>query len=484
MPYDDIFTKAELAFASYKKLPSTDKAKLLRTIANEIENLGDELLQTAHRESHLPLARLTGERGRTVNQLRLFAAHLEEGTWLEATIDTVLPDRMPLPRPDLRRMLIPLGPVVVFGASNFPLAFSTAGGDTASALAAGCPVIYKEHPAHPQTSQLVYSAIKTALQVCELPEGVFQHVSGGNETGQQLVQHPQARAVAFTGSYKAGKAIFDLACRREAPIPVYAEMGSVNPIFVLPEKAATNGEQLAEQAAQSVLLGVGQFCTCPGLIFYPASEATPAFLETFAEKLRDAPAEKMLHETICSNYYQNLEGLHNHEGVDLILAPAEDILTGGAALAKTTVQHWLQNPVLQEEIFGPYAMVVTYDNAGELQQVTKKLQGQLTCTIWGTDNDLKNSLELIDLVREKCGRLLFSGVPTGVEVTHAMTHGGPFPATTDSRSTSVGTYAIKRFARPVTFQSAPQELLPEELRDDNPLGIWRTINGELSKESL
>ncbi|MBD1396399.1 aldehyde dehydrogenase (NADP(+)) [Pontibacter sp. JH31] len=484
MPYDDIFAKAEQAFARYKKLPATARAHLLRTIADEIDNLGDELLQTAHRESHLPLTRLTGERGRTVNQLRLFASLVEEGTWLEATIDTALPDRTPIPRPDLRRMLIPLGPVVVFGASNFPLAFSTAGGDTASALAAGCPVVYKEHPAHPQTSQLVYAAIKSALQECELPEGIFQHVRGGKEVGKQLVEHPQARAVAFTGSYQGGKALFDLACRRVAPIPVYAEMGSVNPIFVLPEKAVGNGEQLAAQAAQSVLLGVGQFCTCPGLIFYPAAEATPAFLETFAQKLRDTPAEKMLHETICRNYYHHLKGLHAQEGVDLILSPAEDILSGGAALAKTTLQQWLQNPALQEEIFGPYALVVTYEEVTELQQVAKKLQGQLTCTLWGTSHELQASSELVDLIREKCGRLLFSGVPTGVEVSHAMTHGGPFPATTDSRSTSVGTYAIKRFARPVTFQSAPQELLPEELKDENPLGMWRTINGQLSKDSL
>ena len=484
MPYTEIFANATAAFSRYKKVPATAKAELLRAIAEEIEKLGDTLLETAHLESNLPLARLTGERGRTVNQLLLFASLVEEGTWVEATIDTAIPDRTPLPRPDLRRILIPLGPVVVFGASNFPLAFSTAGGDTASALAAGCPVIYKEHPAHPKTSQLVYGAIRKALQRCELPEGIFKHVSGGTDVGQQLVQHPQAKAVAFTGSFKGGKAIFDLAGQREVPIPVFAEMGSMNPIFVLPEKAAAKGAQLAELAAQSVLLGVGQFCTCPGLIFYPASEASHTFLETFAAKLRDAPAEKMLHENICSHYYENLKGLHTHEGVDMILAPAEDLLTGGAALASTTAQQWLQNPALQEEVFGPYAMVVTYENLEELTQVARKLQGQLTCTIWGTDQELKDSEDLVDLIREKCGRLLFSGVPTGVEVSHAMTHGGPFPATTDSRSTSVGTYAIKRFARPVTFQSAPQELLPSELRDENPHQIWRTLNGQLTQDSI
>lgn len=484
MPFNHVFDKAEEAFKKYKKIPAKGKAALLRAIALEIEHIGETLMETAHQESNLPSARLTGERGRTMGQLRLFAELVEEGTWLEATIDTALPDRSPLPRPDLRRMLLPIGPVVVFGASNFPLAFSTAGGDTASALAAGCPVIYKEHPGHPKTSQLVYGAIRKALQTCGLPEDIFQHVSGGAEVGQELVKHPKARAVAFTGSFKGGKAIFDQACQRERPIPVYAEMGSVNPIFVLPEKSNKNFTQLAEQAAQSVLLGVGQFCTCPGLIFYPESNTTAGFLQVLSDKFTAAAEDKMLHEGICSNYYTGLSQLLAESGVEKLVAPENDKQAGKAALAKTSLKHWLQNPALQEEVFGPFTLVVTYNSLDELEKAAMHLQGQLTCTIWGSAKDLGQAEDFIDIVREKCGRLLFEGLPTGVEVSHAMTHGGPFPATTDSRSTSVGTYAIKRFARPVTFQSAPQELLPEGLKDENTLSAWRTINGELSKNSL
>ncbi|MFD3002963.1 aldehyde dehydrogenase (NADP(+)) [Pontibacter toksunensis] len=484
MPFEQILNQSEEAFKIYKKTAGSKKAEFLRAVAAEIEALGDELIQTASAESNLPAGRITGERGRTMNQLRLFADLLEEGTWLEATIDTALPDRSPLPRADLRRLLVPLGPVVVFGASNFPLAFSTAGGDTASALAAGCTVVYKEHPGHPKTSQLVYSAIQKALKSCDLPEAAFQHVSGGIEAGQELVRHPKTKAVAFTGSYKGGKAIFDLACQREQPIPVYAEMGSINPIFVLTEKAEAESQQLAEQAAQSVLLGVGQFCTNPGLIFYPESDNTTSFLERLAEKLGEAAGDKMLHEGICENYYKGYNKLTAHSGIEKLVTPDEDVLTGKAALAKTSVKEWLQNPEMQEEIFGPFTLVVTYNGLEELEQAAEQLQGQLTCTIWGSKSELSQAETLTDIIREKCGRVLFEGVPTGVEVSHAMTHGGPFPATTDSRSTSVGTYAIKRFARPVTFQSAPQELLPEELKDANTLSVWRTINGQLTKDSL
>lgn len=484
MSFDQVLQASEEAFHLYKKVPANRKASLLRSIAFELENLGEELLQVASQESNLPLGRLTGERARTMNQLTLFADLLEEGAWLEATIDTALPERKPLPRADLRRMLLPLGPVVVFGASNFPFAFSTAGGDTASSLAAGCTVVFKEHPGHPNTSQLVYKAIQKALEVCQLPSAIFQHVSGGIEAGQALVTHPYTKAVAFTGSYKGGKAIFDLACQREQPIPVYAEMGSVNPIFVLPEKAEAESAKLAEQAALSVLQGVGQFCTCPGLIFYPQTESTESFLEMLSGKMEESLGDKMLHEGISRNYYQGISKILAARGVESMLTPAEDVLTGNAALAKTTVEEWLQNPALQEEIFGPFTLVVTYGSLLELEQAVKQLQGQLTCTIWGTTSELVSAGQLVDQVREKCGRLLFEGVPTGVEVSPAMTHGGPFPATSDSRSTSVGTYAIKRFARPVTFQSAPQELLPLELRNENSLSIWRTINGQFTKDRL
>ncbi len=484
MPYNEALKLAEQAFEVYKKTTPAQRATLLRTIAAEIEALGDELLETASRESNLPLARLTGERGRTCNQLRLFADVVEEGSWVEATIDTALPDRQPLPRPDLRRMLVPLGPVVVFGASNFPLAFSTAGGDSASALASGCTVVYKEHPGHPQTSQLVYKAITKALQKCELPEGVFQHVSGGVELGQELVKHPATKAVAFTGSFKGGKAIFDMAMQRDIPVPVYAEMGSINPLFILPDKLNQDTEQLARQAAASVLLGSGQFCTCPGLLFVPEADATFNFMEALEEELSQAAPAKMLHEGIAGNYYKGLDKVLKEQGVQAIVQQDTDVLEGRAALASTDVAQWLQNPALQEEIFGPFTLVVRYKNAEELLAAARALQGQLTCTLWGTEHELQLQQALAEVLRDKCGRLLFDGVPTGVEVSHAMTHGGPFPATTDSRSTSVGVYAIKRFARPVTYQSAPQALLPQELQNENRTGIWRTINGKFTQSSI
>ena len=484
MPFNQAIAHAEQAFEVYKKSTPAQRAQLLRSIAEEIEALGDELLETASRECNLPLARLTGERGRTCNQLRLFAGLVEEGSWIEATIDTSLPDRQPLPRPDLRRMLVPLGPVVVFGASNFPLAFSTAGGDTASALASGCTVVYKEHPGHPKTSQLVHKAITKALQKNGLPEGVFQHINGGVEVGQELVKHPSTKAVAFTGSYKGGKAIFDLAMQREVPIPVYAEMGSTNPMFILPEKLKENTAELAHHAAASVLLGVGQFCTCPGLLFVPESDVTDEFMEVLEAELATANPANMLHDGIAGNYYKGLEKLLKAEGVQALVQQEVDVLEGRAALASTSAAQWLQNPELQEEVFGPFTLVVKYSNAEELLSAAKVLQGQLTCTLWGSHQEHELQQALTDVLRDKCGRLLFAGVPTGVEVSHAMTHGGPFPATTDSRSTSVGTYAIKRFARPVTFQSAPQALLPQELQDENRTGLWRTINGKLSQSSL
>jgi 2,5-dioxopentanoate dehydrogenase len=304
------------------------------------------------------------------------------------------------------------------------------------------------------------------------------------EVGQELVKHPATKAVAFTGSYKGGKAIFDLAMQREVPVPVYAEMGSTNPLFILPEKLKEDTAQLARQAAASVLLGSGQFCTCPGLLFVPDSDVTTPFMEALEEELSKAAPAKMLHEGIAGNYYTGLGKLLKEQGVQAIVQQETDVLEGRAALARTDVQQWLQNPALQEEIFGPFTLVVTYKNTDELLAAANALQGQLTCTLWGTNQEERLQQNLTDVLRDKCGRLLFAGVPTGVEVSHAMTHGGPFPATTDSRSTSVGVYAIKRFARPVTFQSAPQALLPQELQNGNSTGIWRTINGKLTQSSI
>jgi NADP-dependent aldehyde dehydrogenase len=484
MPSNDVFAAATAAFATYKTSPGDIRAGFLRAIATAIEALGDELLHTASAESHLPLPRLTGERGRTVGQLRQFADLVADGYWAEATIDTALPDRQPLPRPDLRRLLLPIGPVVVFGASNFPLAFSTAGGDTAAALAAGCPVVYKAHPGHPRTSALVARAIAQAAAQCGLPTGVFQHVAGGQDVGAELVQHPAARAVAFTGSFGGGKVLFDLAARRAVPIPVYAEMGSVNPIVMLPERLAAEPATLARQAAQSVLLGVGQFCTNPGLLFVPENEATATFITELEAALQAAAPAAMLNAGLASNYYHNLAEVVHHPGVQTLVQPAPHELQGGPGLARTTAAEWLRDAALQQEVFGPFTLVVTYQDAAELQAAAEALHGQLTCTLWGTAAELAHAAPLAEALREKCGRLLFGGVPTGVEVSPAMTHGGPFPATTDARSTSVGTYAIKRFARPVTFQDAPAALLPPALRDENPAGLWRIVNSELTQRSL
>ncbi len=443
------------------------------------------MISTCSEETNLPAGRLEGERGRTCAQLRMFAALLEEGSWVEAVVDTALPGRKPVPRPDLRRMLLPLGPTVVFGASNFPLAFSTAGGDTASALAAGCTVVYKGHPAHPRTSLLVAEAIWKAAREHNLPGEIFSHVAGDADTGQQLVKHPLARAVAFTGSFAGGTAIFKTASERKTPIPVFAEMGSVNPIFILPGSLAENPESLAESVSQSVLLGSGQFCTNPGLVFLPESDGADAFLAGMRQAFTGSPGGKMLHRGIALAYLDGLTAMLREKGVSILVADRENgDLEGPPALATVPLESWLKNPGLQKEVFGPFALVVRYQDIRQLEQALEQLGGQLTITLLGAAYELETLGELSLLAREKCGRLLFSGVPTGVEVSHAMTHGGPFPATTDSRSTSVGTFAIKRFARPVTFQSAPHDLLPDALKNSNPLGINRLVNGVQTDQPL
>ena len=485
---NDIIDKAlqnsSQAFESYKMVSGHKRAAFLESIADEIEAIGDPLLEVASAESNLPLARFKGERGRTCGQLRMFAKLLREGSWCEATIDKALPDRTPMPRVDLRRMLIPIGPVAVFGASNFPLAFSTAGGDTASALASGCTVVYKEHPAHPATSKMVAEAIERAIQKHNLSPGIFQHISGGIEIGKELVTHPDLKAVAFTGSYAGGKSIFDAASSRPIPIPVFAEMGSINPVFIFPKKIEQEQEELAKQIASSVSLGVGQFCTNPGLILIPEISANEFLISIKSEFEKLEPAQ-MLHQGIADNYRKKLDAQMAQKGVSLIYINQNgNSLSAAPAIAKVDAETWLQSPQLHEEVFGPSTLAVIYKNEAQLAEIAGKLQGQLTCSIWATNDELIANAQLAIILREKCGRLLFAGAPTGVEVGFAMTHGGPFPSTTDSRSTSVGTYAIKRFARPVTWQSCPQELLPEELKDTNTLKIWRTIEGELSKEDI
>ena len=482
---DIVFQNSHKAFLKYRETPSVRRAKLLRSVADNIEALGEGLIRACSEETNLPAGRLEGERGRTCNQLRMFADLLDEGSWVEAVIDTALPERKPLPRPDLRRMLIPLGPVVVFGASNFPFAFSTAGGDTASALAAGCTVVYKGHPAHPRTSLLVAEAILKAARENDLPAEIFSHVEGDADTGQQLVIHQVARAVAFTGSFAGGTAIFKTASERKTPIPVFAEMGSVNPIFILPGRLAENPESLAESVSQSVLLGVGQFCTNPGLVFLPESDDADAFLDGMRQAFTESQGGKMLHKGITTGYLDGLSAILREKGVSrLVSKQGSGDLAGSPSLATVSLDAWLENPNLQKEVFGPFTLIVRYRDAQQLEQALDKLDGQLTITLLGTQSELEVLTALSVLAREKCGRLLFSGVPTGVEVSQAMTHGGPFPATTDSRSTSVGTFAIKRFARPVTFQSAPHDLLPDALKNGNPLEIVRMVNGTHTNQSV
>lgn len=481
MNLDQIFNAAQEAFLFYKNISSREKSEFLNTLAETLEANRSEIVSLAVVESNLPDGRINGELGRTVGQIRLFANLVKEGSWVEATIDPAMPDRTPLPRADIRRMLTPLGPVVVFGASNFPLAFSTAGGDTISALAAGCPVIYKAHPAHPETSKKVADCIHQAISKSNLPQALFTHVEGGIAEGQALVKHPLAKAVAFTGSHTGGKALFDLANQREEPIPVFAEMGSVNPIFCFPQKLKNENDSLAKAFVGSLTLGVGQFCTNPGLIFVPKEQAA-AFEKAIAEEMNDIASAPMLHPGIAEAYYNSLQFLQSREELRWVkVADAQHLINGSTALAEIKASDWLKDSVFQQEVFGAFAMMVVYETEAEFQEIAKHLHGQLTITLWAESAELQNQLFLINLLEEKCGRLLFKGVPTGVEVGHAMQHGGPYPSTTDARTTSVGAYAIKRFARPIAFQDMPQDLLPEALKDGNPLGIWRMVDGEFEK---
>ena len=481
MNLDQIFNSAQEAFLFYKNISGKEKAAFLDSIAETLEANREEIVPLAVEESNLPEGRINGELGRTVGQIRLFAGLVREGSWLEATVDPADPNREPLPKADIRRMLSPLGPVVVFGASNFPLAFSTAGGDTISALAAGCPVIYKAHPAHPETSKKVADCIHQAILKSSLPSGIFSHVEGGIDIGQELVKHPLAKAVGFTGSHKGGKALFDLANQREEPIPVYAEMGSVNPIFCFKEKLANQLEPLAKAFVGSLTLGVGQFCTNPGLIFVPKAQAK-AFEKAISDELNDIASAPMLHPGIAQAYYDSIQYLQSREELRWVkVADPQHLINGSTALAEIKASDWLKDTVFQKEVFGAFAMMVVYENQDELLEIAKHLHGQLTITIWAENHELQDQLFLLNLLEEKCGRLLFKGVPTGVEVGFAMQHGGPYPSTTDARGTSVGAYAIKRFARPIAFQDMPQELLPDALKDGNPLGIWRMVNGEYKK---
>lgn len=482
-PIDRIMQNAAEAFTAYRNIQPAAKAAFLDTIADNIEGLGDALIQQASLETNLPAARLTGERMRTTLQLHMFAQMLREGSWVEASIDTAIPDKTP-PRPDLRKMLLPLGPVVVFGASNFPFAYSTAGGDTASALAAGCPVVVKAHPAHLQTSVRVADAIAEAIKSCGMPAHTFQHVTDGSfEAGKQLVEHPATAAVGFTGSFQGGKALYDYAAARKTPIPVFSEMGSVNPVVFLPDTIRVNGGSAAKQYAASITLGMGQFCTNPGLLIAMEGEGLDDFLSFLGKEIEAVVPAKMLHSGIHKAYGEKMEAALNRKGVSVITkattVPGDMEPLPVIAMVEGDV--FLEDPLLHEEVFGPYSLLVKCKDIQQLEAVWKSLTGQLTTTLMGTDKDFADHAALLDIATSVAGRVVFNGVPTGVEVCASMVHSGPFPACTDSRFTAVGVNAVKRWVRPVCYQNCPQQLLPEALKDGNPLGIWRLVNNEWGK---
>ena len=480
------FEKSDRAFESFLEVARSRRADFLDKIAEEIINLGEFLVKRAMEETGLPEGRIIGERGRTVNQLKLFANVVREGSFLEISIDNAQPDRAPIPKPDIRMINIALGPVAIFGASNFPLAFSVAGGDTASALAAGCPVVVKAHPAHPGTSELVGMAIKKAADDTGMPDGVFSLLHGnGFETGQNMVKNPYAKAIAFTGSFSGGKALFNLAAEREEPIPCFAEMSSINPVFLLPERLEEQPENIALQYVDSVNLGVGQFCTNPGIVFGIKSKSLDLFVAAASKKISETGGGTMLHKGIKSNYERSVQDISSEENVLQIASGNGDgEHTGIANLLKTDGASFIRNPKLQSEIFGPASLIVACEDEDQLQLAARSLRGNLTATLQATPNDLKNSKTLIRILERKVGRLLVNGFPTGVEVCHSMVHGGPYPATTDSRFTSVGTSAIKRFLRPICYQNFHLPVLKKELQNENTMGIWRKVDGSFSNEGI
>ncbi len=466
---------AAAAAAAFAVLAPEHRAALLEAIADGFGAASERLLARAHLETGLPTPRLEGERTRTQMQLRQMAALAREGSWVDARIDTALPDRKPAPRPDLRRMLRALGPVAVFGASNFPLAYSVAGGDTASALAAGCPVVVKAHPAHPGTSDITAEVIHGAVARCGLPAGVFAMVHGASpEVSLGVVRHPGIAAVGFTGSLRAGRALFDAAAARPVPIPVFAEMGSVNPMFVLAGALRERGASLAEGFVGSFTLGMGQFCTKPGLVFGVASPEWDAFCRSVGERAKAFVASPMLHAGIAAAFRR---GCGDLSGV-------EWLTDGPARVARIDADAFLSRPELAHEIFGPYALLVTARDPAQLRVLADALEGQLTAAVHGTESDLTGSADLLAVLPRKAGRVICNGFPTGVEVVPAMTHGGPYPACTDARFTAVGSAAILRWARPVSYQAFPDALLPEELNDANPRGLLRLVDGRLTKEPL
>jgi alpha-ketoglutaric semialdehyde dehydrogenase len=483
---DGAVSGARQAFLALRDRDPRWPAELLDAIASQIEALGDDLLERGEAETALPRARLTGERARTCAQLRMFAEIVRDGSWVEAVIDRADPNRQPLPKPDLRRMLVPRGPVAVFGASNFPFAFGACGGDTASALAGGNSVVVKGHPSHPGTSELFASAVGAALEQCKLPMGLFALLQGRqHELSAWLVKHPKIQAVGFTGSQRAGRALFDLASRRDSPIPVFAEMGSVNPVVILPAALLERSDQIAKDLATSILMGGGQFCTKPGIVFAVGDDGH-RFVEALSREVQAGAPATMLSRSLRDAFSERASSISGVNGVKTIVSGnASDHARHAPALFETTADVFLREPRLHDEAFGPGSVVVSCKNASEAVACVESLGGNLTGTVHiGDHEDKAVSASVLRTLESTVGRVIVNGYPTGVEVGRAIVHGGPYPATTDSSTTSVGSAAIRRFVRPVAYQNTPQDLLPPALRDDNPLGIMRLVDGKWTDQEI
>ncbi len=478
---DIYLQRSQKAFNANKKYSLKQRADFLRAIANELDIRRQELVKISAEETRLSEKRLDGEITRTAFQLSSYGAYCESGEWMGIRIDRADKTATP-PKPDLRKMQVPLGPVIVFGAANFPFAYSTAGGDTATALAAGCSVIVKAHPGHLQTGILVAEAINTAIKKCQMPEDIFIHLTDTSiEAGEALVKHPLTKAVGFTGSFKGGKQLFDWGNQRETPIPVFAEMSSVNPVFIFPGKLKSAIKETAEMLAASITLDAGQFCTNPGIIITVDNPDLDLLIAELKRQLEKTNAVKMLNPGIEKNYEAAKEKALSQNNVDILFDKSVPEHTEAVTIAVTDCKTFTANDILQQEVFGPYSIIVKCKDENEMNDAALFLKGQLTSTIIATNEEVLQQEELIENIRSLCGRIIFNGVPTGVAVCLAMQHGGPFPASTDSRFTSVGADGIKRFARPQSFQNWPDELLPDELKEGNPLGIWRTADGKLCK---
>lgn len=483
---DEALQAADSAFDALRLASPETRAALLDAIADEIMALGDELLERAHAETALPMARLTGERGRAVGQCKLFAALIREGSWADARVDHAIPDRQPLPKPDVRRVMMPIGPVVVFGASNFPFAIGVVGTDTVCALAAGCPVVVKGHPAHPGTCEMMGRAVMNALHTTGLPAGCFSLLQGkGNDIGTTLVKHPLTQAVGFTGSLRGGRALMDVAAARPHPIPVYAEMGSVNPVFVLPGALKERASKIAEGYVGSVTMGVGQFCTNPAIVLGLQGTDLQQFVSNAGALAEKVQPQTMLHPGICQAYNAGTAVWQTVNGLKLAgqseTSPDEQATQAACRIFTTTIDVLEKNEELNREVFGPCSIITECPTLEDMLRYANSLEGQLTATIHGTVEDLREFAPLVRVLEKKVGRIIFNGFPTGIEVCPSMHHGGPYPAASHSFFTSIGTASIYRFVRPVCYQGFPDEALPELLQDANPRGAMRIVDGELKR---